>query len=309
MATAIASPAGLPQWRSPHLHNQHSLWTTADPSANTLDFSLPLMSNNFNMTTMPTAPHQTVAPSLDEFHTQPTHHRSQSNTQINLPGMHPQQAAPWTNGEDALLLDAKSKGLGWNDIHERYFPTKSGNACRKRHERLMVKLRTTDWDETRVRRVWNEYVREGVRREFWEPIAQRCGEQWEDVERVCFQQGLKGIRASSQTHHHSRSRSSASSRPGGAGGNASDVGDMADRKHRRVSGGRGSRANTSGIDAYSDAGTGKYGDHDDSGIDIRSLGPSPRSSNVGPNMTVQGLEVLRQAPGHGHGGGTGYEYQ
>ncbi|RMZ89948.1 hypothetical protein DV736_g2833, partial [Chaetothyriales sp. CBS 134916] len=319
MATAIASPVGLPQWRSPHLHNQHNIWT-ADPTASNMDFSLPMMSTNFNMTTMGTATHQTLAPSLAPHHTQSTHHRSQSHPHIHLPTMHPQQSAPWTNGEDMMLLDAKSKGLGWNDIHEKYFPSKSGNACRKRHERLMVKLRTTDWDEARVRRVWDEYVREGVRREFWEAIAQRCGERWEDVERVCFQQGLKGLRTTAPSGGHSRARSSTSSRFGG-GASASDVGDLGDRASRRISGGRvfeqvaehdnhNGSTNASGMDGYSDTGPGKFGgETEDSGIDIRSLGPSRRSSNVGASLTTQGLEVLRQGHGHGHGSGTGYEYQ
>ena len=97
----------------------------------------------------------------------------------------PGQSAPWTAEEDNTLMDAKSQGLGWNDIHQRYFPMKSGNACRKRHERLMQKLRTTDWDEDRIKRVMTEYNTVGVRERFWTVIATRVGEQrWEDVERV-----------------------------------------------------------------------------------------------------------------------------
>ena len=81
-------------------------------------------------------------------------------------------------------MDAKSSGLGWNEIHQKYFTNKSGNACRKRHERLMVKLRTTDWDDERIKQVMAAYNSPGVRQEFWTEIARRVGERWEDVERV-----------------------------------------------------------------------------------------------------------------------------
>lgn len=104
------------------------------------------------------------------------------------PPSHPGQSAPWTTEEDTALMDAKSSGLGWNEIHQKIFPNKSGNACRKRHERLMVKLRTTDWDNTRIQRVMAEYNAPGVRQEFWSKIAQPFGERWEDVERVVCQQ-------------------------------------------------------------------------------------------------------------------------
>lgn len=100
---------------------------------------------------------------------------------------HPGQSAPWLTEEDDALMNAKAAGMGWNDIHQQYFPTKSGNACRKRHERLMQKLRTTDWDDNRIRRVMAEYGRHGVREEFWGGIAKRLGEKWEDCERVVCQ--------------------------------------------------------------------------------------------------------------------------
>lgn len=96
----------------------------------------------------------------------------------------PGQSAPWTIEEDNILIDAKAQGLGWNEIHDRYFKAKSGNACRKRHERLMVKLRTTDWDETRIRKVMNAYNAPGLRQQLWSRVAAEVDERWEDVERV-----------------------------------------------------------------------------------------------------------------------------
>lgn len=97
---------------------------------------------------------------------------------------HPSQSAPWTTREDDVLIDAKSRGMGWNEIHQKYFPAKSGNACRKRHERLMQKMRTTDWDEGRIRKVMLAYNARGMREEMWSRLADRVGERWEDVERV-----------------------------------------------------------------------------------------------------------------------------
>lgn len=124
-------------------------------------------------------------------------------------------------------MDAKSEGLAWNDIKLKYFPNKTGNACRKRHERLMQKLRTTDWDEARIRRVTNAYTTSGARERFWKEIARRVDEdRWEDVERVvrrpgltwntlsanrthqCFQQGLKNLRNTNASQSRGRSRAS-----------------------------------------------------------------------------------------------------
>jgi hypothetical protein len=100
---------------------------------------------------------------------------------------HPNQSALWLDQEDTMLINAKNQGLGWNEIHKMYFPTKSGNACRKRHERLMTKLRSSDWDEARIAQVMAEYDRPGVREAFWGRIAAPFHERWEDVEKVvCF---------------------------------------------------------------------------------------------------------------------------
>ena len=101
---------------------------------------------------------------------------------------HPDQSAPWTTHDDEVLTNAKAAGLGWNDIHQRYFPAKSGNACRKRHERLMQRIRRTDWDDDRIERVLAEYNRGGVREDFWSSIASRVGERWEDCEREVLRQ-------------------------------------------------------------------------------------------------------------------------
>ena len=42
----------------------------------------------------------------------------------------------WTAEEDAILVEARKKGMDWDPIAVKYFPTQSGNSCRKRHERI-----------------------------------------------------------------------------------------------------------------------------------------------------------------------------
>ena len=98
--------------------------------------------------------------------------------------MHPGQSAPWTAADDSALIDAKGQGLGWNEIHQRFFPNKSGNSCRKRHERLMFKLRSCEWSDGRIQNVMNAYNTRGVREHFWRGIADPFGENWQDAEKV-----------------------------------------------------------------------------------------------------------------------------
>ena len=157
MAAALVSP--MTPWTPHHSHHQ-SMW---DPHMGYYPQQhQPMMQNHMPISAPPPQPVQ--APS------------------------HPGQSAPWTSAEDSALIDAKSQGLGWNEIHQRFFPNKSGNACRKRHERLMVKIRTTEWSEGRIQNVMNAYNSPGVREHFWRRIAEPFGERWEDVEKVVCQQ-------------------------------------------------------------------------------------------------------------------------
>lgn len=94
----------------------------------------------------------------------------------------PGQSGPWTAEEDAILLEERSRGSPWDDIHHRHFPGKSGNACRKRHERLLTKARDTNWTDTRINNLLVVYGRH--RQEMWTTIANEVGERWEDVEKV-----------------------------------------------------------------------------------------------------------------------------
>jgi len=94
----------------------------------------------------------------------------------------PGQSGPWTHEEDEILKAERGRGSGWDDIHKMHFPGKSGNACRKRYERLSIKARDTSWDDGRINKLLSIYSRH--RESVWRPVADEAGEKWEDVERV-----------------------------------------------------------------------------------------------------------------------------
>lgn len=94
----------------------------------------------------------------------------------------PGQSGPWTADEDAILLEERSRGSAWDEIHNRHFPGKSGNACRKRHERLLTKARDTNWTDARINSLLVVYSRH--REQMWTTIADEVGERWEEVEKV-----------------------------------------------------------------------------------------------------------------------------
>lgn len=97
-----------------------------------------------------------------------------------LPTQHRASSGAWTPQDDATLLQARASGHNWNQIQAMYFPGKTGNACRKRHERLMERKGTDDWDTRKLERLSKEYM--SMRKEIWQPLARRCGEKWNVVE-------------------------------------------------------------------------------------------------------------------------------
>ncbi|KIV95660.1 hypothetical protein PV10_03285 [Exophiala mesophila] len=192
---------------------------------------------------------------------------------IQAPAMHndslirPGTSGPWTAEEDSILVDERSRGLAWDDIHNRHFPTKSGNACRKRHERLMVKARESDWDDTRISNLLNVY--HSQRETIWAPLAKTLGERWEDVEKVLFQQGLRSLRAG-QRVRHSRTQSRTSS-------NAAAVNEFE----------RGSSHS-------------EYDNTDDSGIGLGPGGHSRRSSELTTMVPPSSLPGVDHILAHQH---------
>jgi hypothetical protein len=101
-----------------------------------------------------------------------------------LPAQHRASSGAWNQEDDRALLQLRAMGKNWNQIQREAFPGKTGNACRKRHERLMERRGQNDFDNRKLERMSKEYM--SMRKEIWTPLAQRCGEKWNVVEaQVC----------------------------------------------------------------------------------------------------------------------------
>lgn len=93
----------------------------------------------------------------------------------------PHSSTPWSPASDDQLMRARQQGLNWQTIAETYFPQKTANACRKRHERLMEKRNNIgDWNGVKFEEVARAY-RE-VREDMWRILADRVNEKWSVVE-------------------------------------------------------------------------------------------------------------------------------
>jgi hypothetical protein len=90
----------------------------------------------------------------------------------------------WNPTDDQTLMAARAQGMNWAPIQQAYFPTKTPNACRKRHERLMERRSADDWDGLKLETLAKNYM--GMRREIWSGLASVTGEKWNVVEqKVC----------------------------------------------------------------------------------------------------------------------------
>jgi len=91
----------------------------------------------------------------------------------------------WSADEDQTLLDARASGMNWTPIAVKYFAPKSGNACRKRHERLMERRNAENWGGIKAETLAMEYMK--LRASLWKPLADALGEKWQVIEeKVCF---------------------------------------------------------------------------------------------------------------------------
>ena len=71
--------------------------------------------------------------------------------------------------------------MNWQPIATKYFPDKTANACRKRHERLMEKRNNTEnWEGVKMETLAKAY--NDLREEMWKILADRVGEKWQIVE-------------------------------------------------------------------------------------------------------------------------------
>lgn len=87
----------------------------------------------------------------------------------------------WSAHSDDILMQARQRGLNWQPIASQYFPNKTANACRKRHERLMEKRNhENDWDGVKLDILAKNYM--DVREQMWKILADVLGEKWQTVE-------------------------------------------------------------------------------------------------------------------------------
>lgn len=89
-------------------------------------------------------------------------------------------SSAWSPHADQILMTARAKGMNWGPMRQAYFPLKTPNACRKRHERLMEQRNTEDWDGVKLETLAQMYVE--VRKEMWSVLADRLGEKWQTIE-------------------------------------------------------------------------------------------------------------------------------
>jgi hypothetical protein len=105
---------------------------------------------------------------------------SSTHAMVSLPPSHRPSSGAWTPQDDQQLMTARAQGLNWSQIKEMYFPGKTANACRKRHERLAERRDADDWDNRKFQRLAKEYMT--MRKEIWSGLAARTGEKWNVVE-------------------------------------------------------------------------------------------------------------------------------
>ncbi|EAQ83443.1 hypothetical protein CHGG_09847 [Chaetomium globosum CBS 148.51] len=115
-----------------------------------------------------------------------------------LPTQHRASSGAWNQEDDRTLLALRAMGKNWNQIQREAFQGKTGNACRKRHERLMERRGQNDFDNRKLERLCKEYM--SMRKEIWQPLASRCGEKWNVVEMQCMSNGLKNIQSHARAY-------------------------------------------------------------------------------------------------------------
>ena len=96
------------------------------------------------------------------------------------PPPHERPSTAWSQEDDALLMQCRAQGMNWAPIAHNHFPSKTSNACRKRHERLMEKRNAESWDGIKVEDLAKAYME--VREDMWRLLGEKVGEKWQTVE-------------------------------------------------------------------------------------------------------------------------------
>lgn len=198
------------------------------------------------------------------------------------------QSGSWTSKDDEALYEYRTRGFDWDQIQGQRFPDKSAHACRERHEALMTKRRSIEWDDPRLGVLAVQY--RAMRAQMWSVLAKELGDTWEHVERACMQQGLEALhnlarnqdRALNHNRPHGKRRLGSHSAP-------SEHGHDHDRAHEKrhlmsyaADSGYGSLFSFGDFDDDSDVSIGKnVGDRPASLNATSSPGTVPRRSLQG----------------------------
>jgi hypothetical protein len=88
----------------------------------------------------------------------------------------------WSTSDDELLKEARISGDSWHQVRMKYFQTrKTSNACRKRHERLMIKALSAGLDGPFMDQLALAYMEK--RQEMWSLIADTMNfREWKTLE-------------------------------------------------------------------------------------------------------------------------------
>ncbi|KAK9420536.1 putative Myb-like domain-containing protein [Seiridium unicorne] len=175
-------------------HHQHQPYASTMPMAAALAPAQPV---NVGYSTRPQLPLNTgyypTLPSTQQQQQpmQPQYDQYAAAAVVPPPIPHRASSGAWSPQDDQNLLSARQQGLNWAQIRSTYFPSKTPNACRKRHERLMERKGADDWDVRKLENIAKEYM--SMRKEIWQPLAHKTGEKWSVVEAKCMNSGLKNI--------------------------------------------------------------------------------------------------------------------
>lgn len=188
MAVAVSPMVSMP-WNPMHQahHHQHQ----HQPYA--IDWQQQQQYNQYQQDVM-LAPHTAMPTPLSGA--PPVQQVQASSIPVGSSHSHSNSGSgPWTAEMDEILIEHHRR-LKWDQIAERFFGnTKTGNACRKRHARvIMERKEPARWDQERVQKVINAYNRESMREKMWKPLADATNERWQDVERLvrCLGSCYKG---------------------------------------------------------------------------------------------------------------------
>jgi hypothetical protein len=121
---------------------------------------------------------------------------------VSLPPSHRPSSGAWTPQDDQQLMAARAQALNWSQIKETYFPNKTANACRKRHERLAERRDADDWDNRKFQRMAKEYM--AMRKEIWSGLAARTGEKWNVVEQKVLSHSFRPFLREVERQHRAR---------------------------------------------------------------------------------------------------------